>query len=83
MGARPAVGIIRRREIAEAVDGDALQDQLAGEYAEEHLSALHAARQGFIDEVIEPGETRQRLGWALAMLSRREGGQGDAGNIPL
>jgi len=83
MGARPAVGIIRRREIAEADDGEALRDRLAGEYAEEHLSALRAAREGLIDEVIEPGETRERLTRALTMLSRRRGGRCGAGNIPL
>ena len=38
---------------------------------------------GFIDEVIEPTETRERLARGLTMLSRREGRRGDAGNIPL
>jgi acetyl-CoA carboxylase carboxyltransferase component len=83
MGARQAVGIIRRREIAAAIDGDALRDRLAADYAEEHLGAGSAARQGFIDEVIEPGETRERLAGALELLSGREGRRGDAGNIPL
>lgn len=83
MGARQAVGIIRRRELAAAADGDALRDRLASDYAEEHLGARGAARQGFIDEVIEPGETRERLASALELLSSREGRRGDAGNIPL
>jgi acetyl-CoA carboxylase carboxyltransferase component len=83
MGARPAVGIIRRREIAAARDGDALHNRLAGEYAEQHLDARNAARQGFIDEVIEPAQTRERLAHGLTMLSRREGSRGCAGNIPL
>lgn len=83
MGARQAVGVIRRREIAAAADGEELRDRLADAYAEEHLGACHAAREGFIDEVIEPGETRERLAGALALLSRREGRRGDAGNIPL
>lgn len=83
MGARSAVGIIRRREIAAARDGEALRDRLAGKYAEEHLGARSAARQGFVDEVIEPGQTRERLARGLAILSRRGRGGVNAGNIPL
>jgi acetyl-CoA carboxylase carboxyltransferase component len=83
MGARQAVGIIHRREIDASGEGEALRDRLALAYAEEHLSARHAARQGFVDEVIEPRETRGRLAWALTMLSRQDGKRGHVGNIPL
>ena len=62
MAARQAVGVIHRREPAAA------RDRLALEYAEEHLGAAVAARNGFIDEVIEPAETRARLAWGLATL---------------
>ena len=42
-------------------------------YADEHLRASAAASEGFVDEIIEPGETRERLSWALLTLSGRSG----------
>lgn len=70
MGARPAVGIIHRRQLA-AADGDvALRDRLVAEYEDTHLRPEVAARDGFVDELIEPWETRDRLGAALAVLCR-------------
>ena len=84
MGASQAVGIIHGRKLAE-VDGDEQEDMksgLATDYAEEHLRAHVAARDGYIDEVIESRDTRERLAWALEMLGdkRPEGG---VKNIPL
>jgi acetyl-CoA carboxylase carboxyltransferase component len=69
MAARQAVGIVHRRRLAEA--GEALRDGLADRYAEEHLTAEAAAASGFVDEVIEPASTRERLAWALAALEER------------
>jgi acetyl-CoA carboxylase carboxyltransferase component len=60
MAARQAVRIIHRREPD--------LDRLAERYASEHLGAYVAARKGFVDEVIEPAETRDRLAWGLATL---------------
>ncbi|MCW2953166.1 MAG: carboxyl transferase [Conexibacter sp.] len=71
MGAQPAVGIIHRRELAAATDPVAERDALAAAYAEEHLGAKVAAAGGFIDEVIEPHETRRRLVWAFGALDDR------------
>jgi acetyl-CoA carboxylase carboxyltransferase component len=82
MAASQAVGLIRRREIAAADDPAAARATLADDYAREHLGAHMAAREGFIDEVIEPGETRGRLAWALGALAR-ERRQPAGGNIPL
>jgi acetyl-CoA carboxylase carboxyltransferase component len=73
MGAQPAVGIIHRRELAAAADPEALRAELAAAYAEEHLGAHVAAAAGFVDEVIEPHETRQRLAWALGSLEECHG----------
>jgi acetyl-CoA carboxylase carboxyltransferase component len=82
MAASQAVGIISRREIAAADDPEAERRALADDYAEEHLSAHLAAREGFVDEVIEPSETRDRIAWALTTLPKpRE--RSLAGNIPL
>jgi acetyl-CoA carboxylase carboxyltransferase component len=82
MGAKQAVGIIQRREIAAADDPEAARDELADAYAEEHLSAQLAASEGFIDEVIEPEETRDRVAWGLNSLPKPRSAP-SAGNIPL
>lgn len=63
MAARQAVGIVRRREIEAGDEG--LREELAVEYAAEHLTAGAAAAAGWVDEVIEPAETRDRLAFAL------------------
>jgi acetyl-CoA carboxylase carboxyltransferase component len=74
MGADSATGIIHRRDWEAAADPVARRQALAGAYAEEHLGAAAAAAGGFVDEVIEPRQTRARLSWALGTL----GGRGDA-----
>ena len=68
MAARQAVGIVERRTIAAAPEPELARDALAEEYAGEHLTASTAAESGFVDEVIEPSDTRRRVGWALGAL---------------
>jgi acetyl-CoA carboxylase carboxyltransferase component len=68
MAARPAVAIVNRRELAEASDAEAAHRALADAYAERHLSAAVAARDGFVDELVPPAETRERLARALDLL---------------
>jgi acetyl-CoA carboxylase carboxyltransferase component len=70
MAARQAVGIVHRRELAAADRRDSALAELAAGYADEHLTADRAAAAGFVDEVIEPLATRERLAWALATLER-------------
>jgi acetyl-CoA carboxylase carboxyltransferase component len=83
MGPKQAVGIVHKRDIAGADDPDAERDRLAAEYAEGNVSAIVAAREGHIDELIEPADTRRRLAGALASLSL-SGEYGNAGgNTPL
>lgn len=69
MAAGQAVDIMHRRQLASAPAGE--RDRLASRYGEEHLSAPAAAAGGFVDEVIEPGATRDRLVWALGWLEGR------------
>jgi acetyl-CoA carboxylase carboxyltransferase component len=83
MGARPAVTIIHRAEIREADDPAAEIDRLAAEYAAHHQGAMAAAREGAIDEVILPAETRSRLTAALDALAAKPGARGTVKNIPL
>jgi acetyl-CoA carboxylase carboxyltransferase component len=83
MGAPQAVGITRRREIAASDDPRAMLERLAEQYAVEHLGAQAAARDGVVDELVAPSETRGRLIAALDALRAKRGGQGRGGNIPL
>ncbi|HEY2769148.1 MAG TPA: carboxyl transferase domain-containing protein [Solirubrobacteraceae bacterium] len=70
MSARAAVGIVHRRQLRVAEDPDAERDRLADAYGEEHLRADAAAAAGFVDEIVAPADTRDRLAWALRALAR-------------
>jgi acetyl-CoA carboxylase carboxyltransferase component len=61
MGATQAVEIMNRRDIAAGAD----PAELADAYAAEHLPVAVAASQGFVDEVVEPSATRERIAFAL------------------
>jgi acetyl-CoA carboxylase carboxyltransferase component len=68
MGARPAVGIIHRRELAAASDPEATRTALADAYADEHLRAEVAVGAGYVDEMIAPRDTRARVSSALRSM---------------
>ncbi|HEY2260585.1 MAG TPA: acyl-CoA carboxylase subunit beta [Solirubrobacteraceae bacterium] len=68
MGAAPAVGVIHRRQLAAAEDPGAERDRLARHYAQTQLRPQVAAATGYIDELIEPTDTRTRLMWAFQSL---------------
>ena len=71
MSARAAVGIVHRRELRVAGDPEQERNRLAEAYAEEHLRAEAAAASGFVDEIVEPVDTRRRLAAALHALARQ------------
>jgi acetyl-CoA carboxylase carboxyltransferase component len=85
MGPEGAVNIIYRRELAEAPDPDALRQQLVAEYRDQLANPYVAASWGYVDEVIEPRETRQRVISALEMLQNKRDTNPPKkhGNIPL
>jgi propionyl-CoA carboxylase beta chain len=85
MGAGPAVDIIQRREIDAADDPAAKRAELVTEYEERFLNPWIAAERGYIDDVIEPAQTRPMLIRHLEMLrTKRESlPQRKHGNIPL
>lgn len=83
MGAEAAVNVMHRRRLAAVKDPARQRKALADAYAAEHLSALGAAQLGFVDQVIEPAQTRDRLASALELLDRPPGAPPSAGNIPL
>jgi acetyl-CoA carboxylase carboxyltransferase component len=85
MGASAAVGIIFRREIAEAEDPEARRAELIESYEEQFNNPMVAAEMGYIDDVIDPRETRPYLIKALQMVrtKRHERPPRKHGNIPL
>ncbi|MCH1511716.1 MAG: acyl-CoA carboxylase subunit beta [Candidatus Thalassarchaeaceae archaeon] len=73
MGAEGAVNIIHRRELAEAEDPASIHVELVDEYRRKFGDPYVAARNGWLDDVIEPSETRRKLIQALRPLrSKRE-----------
>jgi acetyl-CoA carboxylase carboxyltransferase component len=85
MGPDGAVNIIYRKELAEAEDPLAHKEELVEQYREHFANPFIAAELGYIDDVIEPSETRPRLINALHMLQnkRDQNPPKKHGNIPL
>src|SRR5438128_2310732 len=85
MGAEGAVGVLYRREIAQAESPELESKSRADEFREKFASPYVAAERGFIDEVIEPRLTRPKLIRALEMLDtkRDQNPPKKHGNIPL
>ena len=85
MGAKGASEIIFRKEISEAKDPAKELAKKEAEYAEKFANPFRAARRGFIDEVIDPKNTRRKLIKAFTMLENKEVAtpKRKHGNIPL
>jgi acetyl-CoA carboxylase carboxyltransferase component len=85
MGPDGAVSIIFRKELAEAQDPVKRKAELVADYRDKFASPYVAAEYGFIDDVIEPKETRPRLINALEMLANKRDSSPAKkhGNIPL
>jgi propionyl-CoA carboxylase beta chain len=85
MGAEGAVGILYRRELNGAADAAAARREKIEEYQDKFASPYVAAERGFIDEVIEPRQTRQKLIRALKLLENKRDSNPPRkhGNIPL
>ena len=85
MGPEGAVNVLYRQEIASAPDPEATRQRLVAEYQERLATPYVAAARGYVDEVIEPRETRPRLIAALEMLKNKRDSNPPRkhGNIPL
>ena len=85
MGPDGAVNIIVRQQLAEADDPEAERERLVAEYREQFANPYVAAARGYIDDIIEPRETRPRLIEALQMLRNKRDSNPPKkhGNIPL
>ena len=85
MGAEGAVGILYRRELSEAQDKEAARRAKITELEEKFANPYVAAEHGFVDEVIEPSQTRPKLIRALSLLENKRDTNPPKkhGNIPL
>jgi len=85
MGPEGAINIIFRREIAQAADPNEKRRELTAEYRSKFANPYIAAQEAYIDDVVEPKETRPKLISALEMLAtKREARPAKKhANIPL
>ena len=85
MGPEGAVNIVYRKSLKEAEDPQKLREQLIQEYKDKFANPYVAASYGYLDDVIEPKETRKRIIWALKMLENKQDKLPPKkhGNIPL
>ncbi len=85
MGPDGAVNIIYREEIANAADPEAMRQKLTQEYRDHFANPYVAASRGYVDDVIEPHQTRAKLIAALEMLQNKRDTNPPKkhGNLPL
>lgn len=85
MGADGAVNIVNREELRAAADPEARRKELIAEYKEQFSNPYAAAARGFLDDVIDPRETRAKIIHGLTMLQNKADTNPPKkhGNIPL
>ncbi len=85
MGAEGAVGILYRKDLADTTNPEETRQRIIDEFNEKFANPYVAAERGFIDEVIEPAETRPKLIRALKLLENKKDTNPPKkhGNIPL
>jgi acetyl-CoA carboxylase carboxyltransferase component len=85
MGPQGAVEIVYRRELQQAADPVARRAELVADYTEKYANPYSAAERGYVDDVIDPAETRVKLIAGLQMLQtkREELPRRKHGNMPL
>ncbi|MEN9792022.1 MAG: hypothetical protein RL330_100 [Actinomycetota bacterium] len=85
MGPQGAVEIVYRRELQQAADPVARRAELVAEYTEKYANPYAAAERGYVDDVIDPADTRRKVAAGLRMLrtKREELPRRKHGNMPL
>jgi len=85
MGPQGAVSVIFKKEIAQAEDPELRSQQLIEEYREQFANPYYAAERGYVDDVIEPRQTRSALIRALRMARNKQvqTPRRKHGNLPL
>ena len=71
MGPEGATNILYRKELADAEDPEAERERLQAEYRNRYLTPYAAAKAGYVDDVIEPAETRLRVIRALRAIRNK------------
>jgi acetyl-CoA carboxylase carboxyltransferase component len=85
MGPQGAVGIVYKRELDAAPDPVARRTELVEEYTERYANPYIAAERGYVDDVIDPADTRKMLARGLSLLrtKKEELPKRKHGNVPL
>lgn len=85
MGAEGAVNVVHRRELRAAADPEARRRELVADYRQRLMHPYRAPEEGFVDDVIDPADTRAAVADGLAVLrdKRREQPRRKHGNVPL
>lgn len=85
MGAEGAVGILYRKELADTTNPEDTRQRIVAEFNEKFANPYIAAERGFVDEVIQPSQTRPKLIRALSLLQNKRDSNPPRkhGNIPL
>jgi acetyl-CoA carboxylase carboxyltransferase component len=85
MGPQGAVEILNRRELTSHPEPEKRKVELVDEYVEKFANPYLAAERGYIDDVIDPAETRRKViaGFDLLRSKREELPKRKHGNVPL
>jgi acetyl-CoA carboxylase carboxyltransferase component len=85
MGAEQAINVLHKRELSEHEDADARRVELIEDYNERHANPYEAAERGYVDDVIDPAETRKVLIRSLELLrtKREDLPRRKHANVPL
>jgi propionyl-CoA carboxylase beta chain len=85
MGPEGAVNVLYKKELEAAADPAAERAKRVAEFREKFANPTVAAARGFVDEIIQPRETRRKLVLALGTLKtkREKNPPKKHGNIPL
>ncbi|MDA0371585.1 MAG: acyl-CoA carboxylase subunit beta [Actinomycetota bacterium] len=85
MGPNGAVEIVYRRELQQAADPVARRAELVAEYTDKYANPYAAAERGYVDDVIDPAETRRKVvaGFRMLRSKREELPRRKHGNMPL
>jgi acetyl-CoA carboxylase carboxyltransferase component len=85
MGPQGAVEILHRRELQSAADPEKRRAELVDDYTDRYANPYAAAERGYVDDVIDPADTRAKVVAGLEMLrsKREELPKRKHGNMPL
>ncbi len=85
MGPQGAVEVLYRRELQQAADPAARREELVEDYTEKYANPYLAAERGYVDDVIDPIDTRRRVvaGFRMLRTKREQLPKRKHGNVPL